>query len=63
MLDAATFREAMATARKSVSKSELARYLSFKKELSGGVGPKEAARAPDAAAAEHQADEDDELYD
>ena len=71
VLSAATFREAMANARKSVSKSELARYLGFKKELSGGPkASKDSAPATAAAAAESPggpADADDsdeeELYD
>jgi len=44
------FDAAMKTARKSVSKTELKRYLQFKKELSGGGGIKAAAAAADAAA-------------
>merc|ERR1740121_1110792 len=44
------FDVAMATARKSVSKSELARYLQFKKDLSGGATMASAASAANAAA-------------
>jgi len=73
VLDAATFAEAMKVARKSVSKSELAKYLSFKKDLSGGpkptkdgaspaAAPAAAAEAPAAATAD-DAGEEDELYD
>ena len=51
MLEKRHFDEAMKTARKSVSKTELKRYLQFKKELSGGGGLKQAAAAADAAAA------------
>jgi transitional endoplasmic reticulum ATPase len=69
------FDEAMKTARKSVSKTELARYLKFKKELSGGGNIKQvaaAAAAEEAAAANGGANAaasgasdagDDELYD
>jgi len=39
------FDESMSSARKSVSKTELARYLRFKKELAGGSGLKQAAAA------------------
>jgi transitional endoplasmic reticulum ATPase len=67
------FKEAMLTARKSVSKTELARYLKFKKELSGGMGLKQANAAMSASAGEGSAppageagqpdkDEDEELY-
>jgi len=42
------FDEAMSTARKSVSKSELARYLKFKKDLSDGGSIKQATEAADA---------------
>ena len=70
VLDAATFAEAMKVARKSVSKSELAKYLSFKKDLSGGVKPTKDGASPAAAAAEapaaataDDAGEEDELYD
>jgi len=64
------FDESMKTARKSVSKTELARYLKFKKELSGGGSLKAASEAVAAeesgsgggkAAAEEEGD--DELYD
>merc|ERR1719235_2823981 len=44
------FDMAMANARKSVSRSELARYLKFKKDLSGGASVASAASAADAAA-------------
>merc|ERR1711990_851044 len=44
------FVESMLTARKSVSKTELARYLKFKKELSGGGNLKAAAAAAESAA-------------
>jgi len=44
------FDVAMATARKSVSKGELARYLQFKKDLSGGASMASAASAANAAA-------------
>jgi len=78
-LDMAIFREAMKTARKSVSKSELARYLGFKKDLSGSGAPKtqaekdavaaaaEAAKASEqggaASGAAEDAADDEELYD
>lgn len=65
------FDEAMKTARKSVSKTELARFLKFKKDLSGGGGIKQARAAaeeddarsvaPDVGAA--AAESDEELYD
>jgi len=57
------FDQAMETARKSVSKTELARYLKFKKELSGGGSLKAATEsvAKDDAAAGGEGDED--LYD
>lgn len=42
------FDEAMSTARKSVSKSELARYLKFKKDLSDGGSIKQATEAAEA---------------
>ena len=53
------FDEAMSTARKSVSKSELAKYLQFKKELSGGgaVSAALAAAGDDGAEAEAAAAE------
>jgi len=65
------FDEAMTTARKSVSKTELARYLKFKKELSGGGSLKAASEASEAAASEAASGEgaaaagesEDELYD
>ena len=69
-LSKAHFEEAMSTARKSVSKTELARYLKFKKELSGGGnalkavaagaagGADEAPNAQDGASSE----DDDDLY-
>jgi len=59
------FNEAMSTARKSVSKSELARYLGFKKELSGGpkAAKDSAATAAEPAAAPEESADDDELYD
>jgi len=63
------FDEAMKTARKSVSKTELARYLKFKKELSGGTSLDKANAnmgADDAATAgkaeSEPKDEDEELY-
>lgn len=74
-LTKAHFDEAMTTARKSVSKTELARYLKFKKELSGGGSLKAATAAADAAEAEEGESSagaegakggnegDDELYD
>jgi len=74
-LSMAIFNEAMSTARKSVSKSELARYLGFKKELSGGApktqAEKDAMAANKAAAAaaeapgaeEPDAADDEGLYD
>ena len=56
------FDEAMKTARKSVSKTELQRYLKFKKELSGGGSLKAAtAEAEAAAAAAEGEDLGDEL--
>merc|ERR1719265_1006177 len=48
VLSSAHFEEAMKTARKSVSKSELARFLKFKKELAGGGSLKSASEAADA---------------
>ena len=75
LLDMTHFNEAMKTARKSVSKTELAKYLKFKKELSGGQGLKAAAAAADAidesaegggdapASGEAAEPSDDELYD
>ena len=51
VLTKALFDEAMLTARKSVSKTELAKYLKFKKELSGGGSIKAATEAVDAAEA------------
>ena len=72
LLGKAHFEEAMKTARKSVSKTELARYLKFKKELSGGGSLKAASQAVAAEEAgegggssEGGAKEegDDELYD
>ena len=66
------FEEAMKTARKSVSKTELARYLKFKKELSGGgslkaataaVEAEEAADANKGATGAGAEAADDELYD
>jgi transitional endoplasmic reticulum ATPase len=69
-LTKAHFDEAMSTARKSVSKTELARYLKFKKELSGGGGLKQAAAAVEAAEGASAAsaptasgEDDEELYD
>jgi len=70
-LDASVFAEAMKTARKSVSKTELARYLKFKKELSGGGSLKSASEASEQAAeaagsggeAAAEDEKDDELYD
>jgi transitional endoplasmic reticulum ATPase len=66
-LTAAHFEESMLTARKSVSKTELARYLKFKKELSGGgslkAATEEANAAAAAAAGEGGGAEDEELYD
>ena len=66
-LTAAHFEESMKTARKSVSKTELARYLKFKKELSGGgslkAATEEANAAAAAAAGEGGGAEDEELYD
>ena len=58
------FDEAMLTARKSVSKTELARYLKFKKELTGGMGLKKANEnmASEAPTSEQSQDEDEELY-
>ena len=50
VLTAAIFEESMKTARKSVSKTELARYLKFKKELSGGGNLAAAAAEAEAAA-------------
>ena len=67
VLNAAIFAEAMASARKSVSKSELARYLSFKKDLSGGPKPAEkpaaATSEPESTGSGEAESEDDELYD
>ena len=71
LLDMNIFNEAMKTARKSVSKSELARYLGFKKDLSGGqpktqaekdamAANKAAAEAPEG---EGDAADDEGLYD
>ena len=68
------FDEAMKTARKSVSKTELARYLKFKKELSGGGSLKQATQAVEADEASGGGDaaatgtegkeaDDEELYD
>ena len=71
-LDMKIFNEAMSTARKSVSKSELARYLGFKKDLTGGAPKTQAeqdAMASNKAAAvqpegaPEAAQDDDELYD
>jgi transitional endoplasmic reticulum ATPase len=45
LLSKAHFDDAMRTARKSVSKTELARYLKFKKELEGGKGIAQAMAA------------------
>ena len=45
LLSKAHFDDAMRTARKSVSKTELARYLKFKKELEGGKGIAQAIAA------------------
>jgi len=62
------FEEAMKTARKSVSKTELARYLKFKKELEGGKGIAAAAASADAddaseaAPAADAAEDDEDLY-
>uniref|UniRef100_A0A7S2JP75 Vesicle-fusing ATPase n=1 Tax=Haptolina brevifila TaxID=156173 RepID=A0A7S2JP75_9EUKA len=63
------FEEAMLTARKSVSKTELAKYLKFRKDLSGGMGLKQASaaiaasdEAPTSASEEEGKDEDEELY-
>lgn len=65
------FDEAMLTARKSVSKTELARYLKFKKELSGGQGLKQAMASVEedsspeapASSASSSEEENEELYD
>jgi len=64
------FDESMLTARKSVSKTELAKYLKFKKELSGGTSLAAANAAMSAegsdeasAAAAGGSAQDDELYD
>jgi len=63
------FEASMRTARKSVSKTELARYLKFKKELSGGgLASATAAVAKEDAAADSAVpaggtDGDDDLYD
>jgi len=66
-LGAKHFELSMKTARKSVSKTELARYLKFKKELSGGGDLKSASAAvakDEAAAAQSDtAADDEELYD
>ena len=74
LLDMKIFNEAMSTARKSVSKSELAKYLGFKKDFTANTqAEKDAIAANKAAAsaaspgasaapAEPEAD-DDELYD
>jgi transitional endoplasmic reticulum ATPase len=73
LLGKAQFDEAMLTARKSVSKTELARYLKFKKDLSSGTGLKEANAAlaasggdasasADPAREQQDKDEDEELY-
>ena len=75
LLSMKIFNEAMSTARKSVSKSELAKYLGFKKDFSANTQAEKDAMAanakaaasaasPGAAAApaEPEAD-DDELYD
>ena len=75
LLDMKIFNEAMSTARKSVSKSELAKYLGFKKDFSANTQAEKDAMAANAAAAasaaspgaaaapaEPEAD-DDELYD
>jgi transitional endoplasmic reticulum ATPase len=75
VLTKAIFQEAMKTARRSVSKTELARYLKFKEELSGGGSLKQASEAADAAPAQSDGSDgmanpaaetevnDDELYD
>ena len=75
LLDMKIFNEAMSTARKSVSKAELAKYLGFKTDLTGGAGPNTqaekdaiasltpAAPAAGAAAAEPEGADDDALYD
>ena len=75
LLDMKIFNEAMSTARKSVSKSELAKYLGFKTDLTGGAPKTQAekdamasnaaaAAAPaGAAAAEPEGADDDALYD
>jgi len=75
VLHSGHFNDAMSTARKSVTKTELARYLKFKKELSGGGALKTAtkAEAEAAAAGSDEGDDDggraatggkdDELYD
>ena len=75
LLDMKIFNEAMSTARKSVSKAELAKYLGFKTDLTGGAGPNTqaekdaiasltpAAPAAAAAAAEPEGADDDALYD
>ena len=66
-LTKAHFDEAMSTARKSVSKVELAKYLKFKEAFSGGSSLKEATAAvaeteTQSAGAGGQED-DDSLYD
>lgn len=67
LLSMAHFNEAMKTARRSVSKTELARFLKFKQALAGGGSLKQATEAADgsasdAAAAESE-DVNEELYD
>ena len=75
LLDMKIFNEAMSTARKSVSKSELAKYLGFKKDFSANTQAEKDAMAANAAAAASAASpgaaaapaepepDDDELYD
>ena len=59
------FAEAMSTARKSVSKADLARYSEFRKDFSGGRRDSETTMNsnPPAPTADSQDDlDEDELY-
>jgi len=63
-LQAKHFAEAMTTARKSVSKKELARYLKFREELSLSGGSAKGLQAASSSASDSSSvdEDDDDLY-